>query len=114
MSVLCRPLIAMSLLLALPGWVQAQSFPAKPVRIVVPFPAGGSTDTLARIVGQHLSQRWGQSIVIDNKPGGGTVIGGAIVAKAPADGYTLLIVANSLVDQRQAARQPALPRPQGF
>ena len=80
---------------ALPA--QAQSFPTKPVRIVVPFPAGGSTDTLTRLVGQHLSQRWGQAVVVDNKPGGGTVIGGAIVAKAPADGYTLLIVANSLV-----------------
>jgi tripartite-type tricarboxylate transporter receptor subunit TctC len=91
------PLIAMTLLLTLTGLVQAQSFPNKPVRIVVPFPAGGSTDTLARVVGQHLSQRWGQSVLIDNKPGGGTVIGGAIVAKAPADGYTLLIVANSLV-----------------
>jgi tripartite-type tricarboxylate transporter receptor subunit TctC len=93
------PLLALSLLMALTGFapVHAQSFPAKPVRIVVPFPAGGSTDTLARVLGQHLSQRWGQSVVIDNKPGGGTVIGGAIVAKAPADGYTLLIVANSLV-----------------
>jgi tripartite-type tricarboxylate transporter receptor subunit TctC len=76
---------------------QAQTFPSRPVRIVVPFPAGGSTDTLARLVGQHLSQRWGQAVLVDNKPGGGTVIGGAIVAKAPADGYTLLIVANSLV-----------------
>lgn len=77
--------------------VHAQSFPAKPIRIVVPFPAGGTSDTLARLVGQNLSQRWGQSVVIDNKPGGGTVIGGALVAKAPADGYTLLMVANSLV-----------------
>lgn len=75
----------------------AQNFPSKPIRIVVPFPAGGSTDTLTRLLSPHLSQRLGQPVVIDNKPGGGTVIGGAIVAKAPADGYTLLIVANSLV-----------------
>jgi tripartite-type tricarboxylate transporter receptor subunit TctC len=75
---------------------QAQSFPAKPVRIVVPFPAGGSADTLVRVVSQSLTKRWGQPVVIDNRPGGGTVIAGALVAKAPADGYTLLVVANSL------------------
>ena len=75
---------------------QAQGFPNKPVRIVVPFPAGGSADTLVRVVGQSLSKRWGQPVVIENRPGGGTVIAGALVAKAPADGYTLLVVANSL------------------
>ena len=92
-------LVALGCLVALigPGSAQAQSFPSKPIRIVVPFPPGGSTDTLTRLVGQYLSQHWGQAVVVDNKPGGGTVIGGAIVAKAPADGYTLLIVANSLV-----------------
>lgn len=75
----------------------SQAFPSRPLRIVVPFPAGGSSDTLARLVSQHMSQRWGQPVIVDNKPGGGTVIGGALVAKAPADGYTVLLVANSLV-----------------
>lgn len=75
---------------------QSQAFPSKPVRIVVPFPAGGSADTLVRVVGQSLAKRWGQPVVVENRPGGGTVIGGALVAKAPADGYTLLLVANSL------------------
>ncbi len=75
----------------------AQPFPNKPVKIVVPFPAGGSVDTLARVMGQALSKKWGQSVIVENKPGGGTVIGGALVAKAPQDGYTLLIIANSLV-----------------
>lgn len=74
----------------------AQAFPSKPVRIVVPFPAGGSADTLVRVVGQSLSKRWNQPVVVENRPGGGTVIGGALVAKASADGYTLLVVANSL------------------
>jgi tripartite-type tricarboxylate transporter receptor subunit TctC len=80
------------------GWAhaQTQAFPAKPVRIVVPFPAGGSADTLVRVVSQSLTKRWGQPVVIENRPGGGTVIAGALVAKAPADGYTLLLVANSL------------------
>lgn len=75
---------------------QTQAFPSKSVRIVVPFPAGGSADTLVRVVSQHLTKRWGQPVVIENRPGGGTVIAGALVAKAPADGYTLLLVANSL------------------
>ena len=66
------------------------------MRIIVPFPAGGSADSLVRVVGQHLSKRWQQSVIIDNKPGGGTVIAGALAAKSPADGYTLLVIANSL------------------
>ena len=74
----------------------AQNFPNKPVRIIVPFPAGGSADTLARVVGQSLNKRWNQAVMIDNRPGGGTVIAGALAAKAPADGYTLLVIANSL------------------
>ncbi len=80
------------------GLAQAQTtnFPNKPVRIIVPFPAGGSADTLVRVVGQGLTRRWNQSVVIDNRPGGGTVIAGALAAKAPADGYTLLVIANSL------------------
>jgi tripartite-type tricarboxylate transporter receptor subunit TctC len=75
----------------------AGAFPLKPVRIIVPFPAGGSADTLARVVSPSLSKRWGQAVVIENRPGGGTVIAGALAAKAPADGYTLLLIANSLV-----------------
>ena len=75
---------------------QTPAYPTKPVRIVVPFPAGGSADTLVRVVSQSLTKRWGQPVVIENRPGGGTVIAGALVAKAPADGYTLLVVANSL------------------
>ena len=68
-----------------------QAYPAKPVRIVVPFTAGSATDILARTVGQKLSEQWGQPVVIDNRPGAGGTIGAAIVAKAPGDGYTLLV-----------------------
>lgn len=75
---------------------QNATYPNKPVRIIVPFPAGGSADTLVRVVSQSLSKRWSQSVVVDNKPGGGTVIAGAMAAKAPADGYTLIVIANSL------------------
>ena len=69
----------------------AQSYPTKPVRIVVPFTAGSATDILARTVGQKLSELWGQPVVIDNRPGAGGTIGAAIVAKSPPDGYTLLV-----------------------
>ncbi len=69
----------------------AQSdFPNRPVRIVVPFPAGGPTDVNMRILGQKLSEIWGQGVVIENRPGANTGIGATMVAKAPADGYTLL------------------------
>jgi tripartite-type tricarboxylate transporter receptor subunit TctC len=66
-------------------------YPAKPIRLVVPYAAGGSTDTVARIVGQHLGERLGQQVVIDNRTGAGTLIGTEIVAQAVPDGYTLLM-----------------------
>lgn len=67
------------------------AYPAKPVRMIVPLPAGGSADTLARILGQNLSERWGQQLVVDNRPGGGGNIGADSVARAAPDGYTLLM-----------------------
>ena len=69
----------------------AQSYPSKPVRVVVPFTAGSATDILARTVGQKLSELWGQPVVIDNRPGAGGTIGEALVAKSAPDGYTLLV-----------------------
>ena len=83
--------------LALPLSARAQSYPSKPIFFVVPLAPGGSADLLARLVGQHLSQRLGQPVVVEMRPGGGTVIGTSLVAKAPADGYTLLFASNSLV-----------------
>jgi tripartite-type tricarboxylate transporter receptor subunit TctC len=91
-----RALAALGLLvaaLATPAAAQgndAQGFPNRPVKIVVPFPAGGPTDVNMRILGQKLSELWGQGVVIENRPGANTGIGAQMVAKSPADGYTLL------------------------
>ncbi len=69
----------------------AQQFPVKPIRVVVPFPPGGIADQYGRIVGAKMSQSWGQQVIIDNRPGAGGNIGADIVAKSPADGYTVVI-----------------------
>src|SRR5688572_28331382 len=69
----------------------AQKYPSKPVRIVVPYPAGGGTDMLGRAVGEKLTQRLGTQVIVDNRPGAGTNIGIALVAKGTPDGYTLLL-----------------------
>lgn len=76
-----------------PAW--AQNYPNRPVRIVVPFATGGPADVYARFIAQRLTDAMGQSFVIDNKPGGGSVIGTDLAAKSPADGYTLLMMSNT-------------------
>lgn len=77
--------------LALPAPSRAQTWPSKPVRVVVPYPPGGSTDITARIFGQKLSQALGQNFVVDNRPGGGGNIGMDVAAHAPPDGHTLVV-----------------------
>ena len=83
------------LIAALAGPARAQSYPDKPIRIVVPFAAGGITDILARAVGQRLGDALGQQVVIDNKPGAGGNSGTDLVAKSAPDGYTLLVTADA-------------------
>lgn len=87
--------VCVAVLLGIPVAVHAQSFPSKPVRLVVPFPAGGALDTIARILVPPLSRALGQNVIVDNRPGGGTVIATEMVARSPADGHTLLLMANS-------------------
>ncbi len=84
--------LALGLMLAAgAGGAAAQTYPAKPVRIVVPQTPGGASDLLARVVGQKLSERWGQPVVVENRAGAGGNVGTDHVAKSPADGYTLLM-----------------------
>ena len=84
-----------------------RAYPSKPIRLVVPFPPGASNDSIARTVGQKLAEALGQQVVIDNRAGAGGSIGAAILARAPADGYTLM--ASSTSYATNAAVQPALP-----
>lgn len=97
---------ALGLALA-PGLLRAQAFPSRALRIVVPFTAGGAADLLARTVGQQLSDNLKQPVVIENRPGGGTVIGTQNVLNAPADGYSLLCMSNSfLLNSTLRAKPP--------
>jgi len=89
-----RHLFALAALLA-GSRVAAQSYPARPVRLVVPFPPGGATDALARLMADKLAERWKQQVVVDNKPGANTTLGTDVVAKAAPDGHTLGIVTGS-------------------
>jgi tripartite-type tricarboxylate transporter receptor subunit TctC len=89
-------LVAFVLLASLgAGGAGAQNYPVKPVRIVVPFAPGGPNDILARVIGQKLTETWGQQVVVENRAGGGTVIGTEVVAKSSPDGYNLLMVSAS-------------------
>ncbi len=95
-----KPLLSLLLAVATLGgaaaWAQtAPGYPNKPVRLVVPFPAGGATDLFARVLSTKLGERLGQSVVVDNKPGAGGAIGSDMVAKAAPDGYTLLLATTS-------------------
>ena len=89
-SLLLRPAVALGALLVLAAAQAAEPFPTRPVRFIVPFAPGAANDLIARAVGSKLGELWNQSVVVDNRPGANTVIGSEIVARAPADGHTLL------------------------
>ncbi|RZL90957.1 MAG: tripartite tricarboxylate transporter substrate binding protein [Variovorax sp.] len=90
-----RRSLALAALLSAALPAMAQTWPAKPIRLIVPFPAGGATDLFARTLSQKMGEKLGAQLVIDNKPGAGGAIGSDMAAKAPADGYTLLLATTS-------------------
>ena len=93
-----RALLLAALLLAeASGSASAQTYPSGTVNLIVPVPAGGVTDTMARIVAQRLTEAWGQPVVVDNRPGGNYAVGAQAVARSPADGLTLLVAPDSTV-----------------
>ncbi len=108
-SLACRATFAVVALCAIvtPHTIYAQTFPAKPVRIVVPFPAGGSFDVTARVLALRMQAGLGQNVIVENRPGGGTVIGTEYVARQPADGYTILMIGPSFTSH--AALRSRLP-----
>lgn len=91
---------------ALPAAVPAQDFPARPVRMVVPFPPGAASDFLARVLGQKLTDAWSQQIVVDNRPGAGGLIGGTVVARATPDGYTIGLIGQPHLTAPLLSKQP--------
>jgi tripartite-type tricarboxylate transporter receptor subunit TctC len=91
MNMFMRCWVVLLSCLALPGLAAAQAFPSKPVRILVPFPAGGTTDIVARLVGQRMSEAMGQPVLVENRAGAGGTIAAAEVARSAPDGYTILI-----------------------
>jgi tripartite-type tricarboxylate transporter receptor subunit TctC len=105
MTLLGRFAVALLALVALPALAQG-TYPWKPIRLVVPFPPGAGTDTVARFVAQKLSDRLGHTIVVDNRTGAGGAIGAAEVAKAEADGHTLLFVASPFTTVAASAKNP--------
>src|SRR5437667_6936987 len=74
-----------------PSTAGAQAYPSKQIELVVPFVAGGTTDNIARLMAQRFQESWGQTVIVSSRPGGGSTIGTAVVAKAPPDGHTLLV-----------------------
>jgi len=101
-----RRLLAV-LLFALASFAQAQHvFPTRPVKLVVAFPAGGSTDLTARVMANKLADKWHQPVLVENRPGAGANVGTAFVAKAPPDGYTLLLATTALAISPSVYKQP--------
>ena len=90
-------LLALAATCAMGGAHAQGDYPNKPLRVIVPYPAGGGTDTIARLIGTQLTQRWGQPVVVENKPGASGMLGNDIVAKAPGDGYTVLMGITAVV-----------------
>ncbi len=103
-------ILAASMLMAVAAHAVAQqAYPNKPIRVIVPFPPGGSVDPLARLIGQHLTENWGQQVIVDNRPGGNSIIGTEAAVKSKPDGYTILLVGGTHVIVPQLLSTPYDP-----
>ncbi|TAG78219.1 MAG: tripartite tricarboxylate transporter substrate binding protein [Betaproteobacteria bacterium] len=106
LSSMLRKVLACYLLAACASVASAQGYPNKQVRVIIPFPPGGTLDTVGRLLAQKLSEQTGQTFVVENRPGGNGTIGADAVAKAPADGYTLLFNASTFTTSTLALKVP--------
>ena len=114
MTTIVRLLLAAAIGLCLPASSQAQTYPARPIKIIVPSPAGATTDMLVRMVAQKLSEKWGQPVIVDNRPGAGGNIGAEEAAKAAPDGYTLLFTYPAPLAVNQTLYKELPYDPDGF
>src|SRR5258706_5520420 len=94
--------------------VSAQNYPSGPVKLIVPIPAGGVTDVMARVIGQRLQETWGQPVVVENRPGGNSGVGAQAVERAPADGLTLLVAPDATFTANPALFSKLIYDPDGF
>ena len=101
-----RTVLSVGLLAFIPALATAQAFPAKPIRLIVGFAAGGGTDTIARIISKKLADSWPHPLLVENRPGADGAIATDLVAKSPADGYTLVMVSNAHTTRRSCATLP--------
>ena len=108
MKLTLRRACAVAALIALAGPAQAQTYPTKPIRLIVPFPPGGGSDTMGRIIGQKLGERLGQQVVVDNRPGANGMIAMEMTAKSPPDGYTVVTGTTGAVSMNMVV-YPKLP-----
>ena len=99
---------------ALAATASAQNYPSGPVKLIVPIPAGGVTDVMARVVGQRLQEMWGQTVVVENRPGGNSGVGAQAVERSPADGLTLLVAPDSTFTANPALLSKLIYDPDGF
>src|SRR5467141_964951 len=92
----------------------AQNYPSGPVKLIVPIPAGGVTDVMARVIGQRLQEMWGQAVVVENRPGGNSAVGAQAVERAAADGLTLLVAPDATFTANPALFSKLIYDPHGF
>ena len=111
----CSLIVACAAFAAVPAAAQLP-YPAKPLKMIMSFPAGGPTDILGRLIGQKLTEAWGHNVVIDNRPGGGGVIGAMLAVKSPPDGYTMYLggITTLVLAPMLREKFTSVPSPGGF